>query len=652
MNLSAAVSRVAGVGSSGASGRKAARRDPIVAVPGEASRRTGLWVVCILLVAFFGTSYDNFATVDNGLAIALNVSSIAIAGIGTAALLTSGNVDLSIGGQYALISVLVAATARDTQSTVAAIAVGLTAGATLGLLNGLLVRRLQISPLIVTLGMMLVYRGLAFVVSDAASIFGFPQSFLSIGQHKLLGFPIPVIIAAVVFTVGSVLLTTTVHGLRAYALGGNEDAARRSGVSVGRTVVGLFVLNGLLIGVVATLATARLTSGTPTLGDGFELDVLTAVILGGVAFNGGSGHPLGVLAGVATIGVLNAGLIFAGLSDWYQQIARGGVLILALAADQFTAYRRARSIEETGRTEHIGNGTAPLAVDATAVPDRGSAANGTLRRSRRPVTGSKAMLEARNLSKRFGSVVAVRDVSFDVRPGEVVCLVGDNGAGKSTLIKMAAGALTPDGGTFTFDGKEVHFHSPRDAREAGIETVYQDLALCPNLSVAHNLVLGDERRRRLGIFSIRDDRRATALARERLASLGITLPDIQRPVSWLSGGQRQSVAIARALQDDVKLVILDEPTAALGVRQTANVLRHIRTAADRGVAVILISHEIQNIFDVGDRVVILRLGSVIHDGAVSELADHELVHMMAGLSVPTASHASSASSAPAETATD
>ena len=323
--------------------RALARRQRRFSVPGEASSRTGLWILSVALVFYFGLQYDNFLTTSNGLAIALNVTSVAIAAIGAAALLISGNVDLSIGGQYALISVVCATVVRDTGSTAAGIAVAVGCGVALGLANGVLVRLLQISPLIVTLAMMLVYHGAAFVVSDGFSVFGFPESFVSIGRDRVQGVPLPVIIAAALFAAATVFVVTSVSSLRIYAIGGNPDAARRAGIPVGRTVVALFAFNGALVGVVALLATARrqrhsfcrrrFRDGCPDSRDSRRRCVRWRW------------RPSnGVLAGVATIGILNAGLIFAGVSDWYQQIARGGVLILALAADQYAFYRRGQAV--------------------------------------------------------------------------------------------------------------------------------------------------------------------------------------------------------------------------------------------------------------------------------------------------------------------
>ncbi|MDQ0680433.1 fructose transport system ATP-binding protein [Arthrobacter pascens] len=222
------------------------------------------------------------------------------------------------------------------------------------------------------------------------------------------------------------------------------------------------------------------------------------------------------------------------------------------------------------------------------------------------------ILQARNLVKTFGRVVGLDGVSLDLYPGEVLAIIGDNGAGKSTLIKCLTGAEIPDSGELLVSGQPVHFKRPQDARVHGIETVYQNLAVSPALDVASNLFLGREERLPgpLGkIFRVLDTKGMRRKAKEELTRLGIsTLQDVTVPVENLSGGQRQAVAVARAAAFGSKVVVLDEPTAALGVRESNQVLQLVRDLRDRGLPVILISHNMPHVFDVADRIHIQRLG--------------------------------------------
>jgi D-xylose transport system ATP-binding protein len=224
----------------------------------------------------------------------------------------------------------------------------------------------------------------------------------------------------------------------------------------------------------------------------------------------------------------------------------------------------------------------------------------------KPTLSETPLLELRGITKSFGSVQALSDVDFEVRDGEVMALVGDNGAGKSTLIKCIAGIHTPDHGEIYFDGELVHIHGPKDSAKLGIEVVYQDLALCDNLDVVQNMYLGRELRDWL--YRLKEPAMEQRTA-ETLKSLAVTtIRSIRQPVASLSGGQRQSVAVAKAVQWNSRLVILDEPTAALGVAQTEQVLALVRRLAERGLAVVLISHNLHDIFEVATRITVLRLG--------------------------------------------
>jgi fructose transport system ATP-binding protein len=225
---------------------------------------------------------------------------------------------------------------------------------------------------------------------------------------------------------------------------------------------------------------------------------------------------------------------------------------------------------------------------------------------------TQPVLQARGLVKRYGRVVAVSGADFDLMPGEILAVIGDNGAGKSTLIKMLVGATAPDEGQILMDGKPVQFRSPIDAREAGIETVYQNLALSPALSIADNMFLGRETRDKglIGLLTRKLNRAEMRReARKHLTSLGLmTIQNINQPVETLSGGQRQGVAVARAAAFGSKVIIMDEPTAALGVKESRRVLELIIDVKRKGLPIVLISHNMPHVFEVADRIHIMRLG--------------------------------------------
>src|SRR5205809_4697145 len=240
------------------------------------------------------------------------------------------------------------------------------------------------------------------------------------------------------------------------------------------------------------------------------------------------------------------------------------------------------------------------------------------------------LLEADHISKYYGNIVALKDISTYVNAGEVTCILGDNGAGKSSFIKLLSGVHQPDAGSLRVDGEEVHFSSPRDARGRGIATVYQDLAMVPLMSIWRNFFLGAEPMRQLGPIRRFDARTARHTVREQLREMGIDIRDPDQAVGTLSGGERQSVAIARAVYFGARVLILDEPTSALGVKQAGVVLRYIVQARDRGVAVIFITHNPHHAYPVGDRFVILNRGQSLGNYAKKELDRQELVRLMAG----------------------
>ncbi|CAN5129347.1 ATP-binding cassette domain-containing protein [soil metagenome] len=243
-----------------------------------------------------------------------------------------------------------------------------------------------------------------------------------------------------------------------------------------------------------------------------------------------------------------------------------------------------------------------------------------------PTRTAEQLLSLRGISKRFGAIHVLNAVDLDVYPGEVVAIVGDNGAGKSTLVKILAGVHPQDAGTISFSGAVTAIDSPTDARDLGIATVFQDLALCDNLDVVSNLWLGRELRKGGGLDEVEMEQRSWTLLRE----LSARIPSVRVPVASLSGGQRQTVAIARSLIGDPSVVILDEPTAALGVAQTAEVLNLIERLRERGLGVILVSHNIADVQAVADRIVVLRLGRNNGEFRVADVTSEMIIAAITG----------------------
>ena len=240
------------------------------------------------------------------------------------------------------------------------------------------------------------------------------------------------------------------------------------------------------------------------------------------------------------------------------------------------------------------------------------------------------IVEMTGIEKHFGPVIALNGVSFDVRPGECHCLLGDNGAGKSTFIKTMSGVHKPTAGTIRFEGKAMDFASPRDAMEAGIATVYQDLAMIPLMSVTRNFWMGREPIKKIGPMKFIDFKTANEVTMEEMRKMGINLRSPDQAVGTLSGGERQTVAIARAVHFGAKVLILDEPTSALGVRQTANVLATIDKVRKTGIGIVFITHNVRHALAVGDRFTVLNRGKTLGTAQRGQITPEELQDMMAG----------------------
>jgi len=241
------------------------------------------------------------------------------------------------------------------------------------------------------------------------------------------------------------------------------------------------------------------------------------------------------------------------------------------------------------------------------------------------------LIETKGLTKRFGGLTAVDEMDFNVRAGEVVAVLGDNGAGKSTLIKMISGVYQPDGGEIYVMGEESKIHTPMDALSLGIETIYQDLALAENLNVYSNIFLGREKTKKvLGLFKVIDHQYMYAESQNILHKLDIVIPSLRNSVRSLSGGQRQAVAISRSIYWNAKLLIMDEPTAALGVAQQHQVLELVKSLKDHGIGIIIISHQMQDVFAVADRLVIMRRGKKVGDLLKKDTNTDEVVNLIVG----------------------
>jgi ribose/xylose/arabinose/galactoside ABC-type transport system permease subunit/ABC-type branched-subunit amino acid transport system ATPase component len=581
----------------------------------------------VALGAYFTLANSSFLTRSNLLVILLQVSVVGMVAVPGAMLLVAGKLDLSVGS----VAGLAAACFGEFNKIMGwplglSIAGALLVGALWGLMNGILVGYFRFSPVIVTLGGFAGASGLAQTITADATRTDFGPVFAVLGNGEVFGTPVPVVIFVAVFAAGLYCWYETPIGRHLIGIGANPEAAEAVGVATRRLPCIIYVLSGLAAAVGGLIVTSQLDGASVQIGAGLELQVLTAILLGGVAFNGGRGSLWGTLAGILFIGVLDDGLILINIGPYVANLAIGAVLVVAAGLD--VLYQRIERLP-MGAIEAVpsradGGGASELRETAGVatrqrgpVTDSAPSADATGNdASKLPLRGDGQVLAVRDVSKRYGPVTALRGVSLQLRRGEVLALVGDNGAGKSTLVSIISGLSKPDAGQVLIDGEPFGGHGPKAAREAGIETVFQNLALVQTLSIAENVYLGRELFRGGAVgraLHFLDKRRMRREVEAAFDRLGLDLPPVTAKAGALSGGQRQAVAIARAVLWQRKVVVMDEPVAALGVRQTEAVLSLVEGLGEHGVATLLVSHNMEHVLRVAHRVAVMRLGRKVAD---------------------------------------
>ncbi len=558
---------------------------------------------------------DNFGDALRDLSI------LGILAIGETFVIIGGGIDLSVGSVLLLAGIVSDDLIRLGEvHTAIAIPIALGIGCIAGAINGLLITRLRISAFIVTLASLYMFRGagLSLYRTDVqnlqAAIIS-DENFLILGQNDVFGIPVSFIIFAVLLGLGTFVLRRTRFGLHLYALGGSELAARLTRIRVARIQLSTYIISGFCSALAGIILASRLQTGAPEAGSGEEFDVIAAVIIGGASLFGGRGTLFGTLLGAAFITVLAKGQTLIGIPANYQSFTRGIVILIAVTLDSLS--QRSIAAPRRLRWANILSPPPPDALPAVEVPHDAP--------QRKP--GVPPVLEAAGLHKSFVEIRAVDGVDFAVGDGEVHAIVGENGAGKSTLIKMLAGALTPDSGEIRIDGAPVSLPSVAAAQDHGIAVIYQERAVVPELTVAQNIMLGHEPTYRLpGLI----DRGAQRRKAEQIWALLGRPASVDTIVRELAPSIQQLVDIARALAFEARVVIMDEPTAALTHQETVRLFEIIRDLKRRGTAVIYISHDLEEIFEIADRVTVLRDGRLVRTLPVAEVTRPALIRMMIG----------------------
>ncbi len=553
---------------------------------------------------------DLFLTHDNGVNVASLAAQYGIVAVGVTLLMIAGHFDLSVGtivgltgwAMYYFGNVL-------GLPPVATILGTLAFGALLGAVNGVIQVRTGLPSFIITLATSLVYRGvLTMNTSGFPVVVKFPSPYAQmIAGKNLFGYRMSLLWFLVVAALATLFLLRTRMGNWAFAIGQNPTAAKNLGVPVARTTVTLFALSGFTSAVAGVVVAVQYFSIDANRGAGWELIAIAMTVIGGTLLTGGYGSVLGTVLGAFMYAMVNDGLLLIGLQGYWVNIFLGIVVLVAVLINRLVINRFVMSPDRAAPEQ-------PIIVVDEAHPagkvDTLDPVSGVDRS--RPVARATPVVALRDVTMSFQTVTALRDISIEAHAGKVLALLGDNGAGKSTLIKVLSGVHQPTSGSVEVDGRAVALRSAHEARAAGISTVFQDLAVCDLMSIARNMVLGNEPLKRFGPLRVYDAKKADRITTDALAALGVDLRRrLSDPAATLSGGQKQAVAIARAIVYGSRCLILDEPTAALAVRQTQQVLDQVRRARDAGQAVILIMHNLQQAMSVADEVIVLARGRVM-----------------------------------------
>ena len=571
---------------------------------------------------------DLFLSPDNGINVGSLAAQYGIVAVGVTVLMIAGHFDLSVGTIVGLSGWAMYYFGNQLGlPPIVTILCALAFGTLLGAINGIIQVRTGLPSFIITLATSLVYRGiLTRNTSGFPVVVKFPDSYARViaGKH-LFGYRMSLLWFLVVAVLATLFLLRTRMGNWAFAVGQNSTAAKNLGVPVSRTTVTLFALSGFTSGIAGVVVAVQYFSIDANRGAGWELIAIAMSVIGGTLLTGGYGSVLGTVLGAFMYAMVTAGLLLIGLQGYWVNIFLGIVVLVAVFINRVVINRFVMSPDRAGLEQPIivadqtGPPRAPCPSEITTGVDESAGM-------------TPPVVALRDVTMTFQSMTALRNISIEAHAGKVLALLGDNGAGKSTLIKVLSGVYRPTSGTVEVDGRPVILHSAHDARAAGISTVFQDLAVCDLMSIVRNMVLGNEPRKRFGPLRIYDARKADRITTDALATLGIDLRRrLSDPAATLSGGQKQAVAIARAIVYGSRCLILDEPTAALAVRQTQQVLDQVRRARDAGQAVILIMHNLQQAMSVADDVVVLSRGRVMGQFSSAD-ADLERVTQLVGQS--------------------
>ncbi len=578
----------------------------------EASARySALIALVIVMIILFSClspsflSYSNLMNIIRQTAITLAVS------ISMTFMILSGGIDLSVGSNIAVSGMLGIVVLNITGSTFIAIITTLLVATLFGCINGFFIGKLKITAFIVTLAMQFFGRGATMLLNGAASIKVNNSFYKFIGQGDVIGIPFSLVLIVVLYVIFCYVNDRTVFGRKIYAIGGNVSAARASGIRVERDLILIYLIAGFVCGIGAILTVGRMGSAQPYAGQGLEFDCITAVVLGGTSLEGGKGNLKGTILGAILVGIINNGLGLLSLDNYFTYLCTGGLILFAVGSDMvITHFTNKSLVPKLSAEEMVKEPVVGVTMSVEEV-----------------LNAQTRVVEMRKITKTFPGMKALDNVDFTIKPGEVHALMGENGAGKSTLMRILSGEETATSGGIYINDKKVEIHNPFEAKEMGISLIHQEIALIPELTVAQNIYLGKEAKAGFPLFISK--RKMVRDAQQVLDKLGLNI-DVRKKVSSLTVSEQQMVEIAKSLESNAWLIIMDEPTSSLTEVEKNRLFDIIESLKKQGVSIVYISHRMQEIFHVCDKITILRDGKCVGVENIGEVSEGKIISMMVG----------------------
>ena len=532
--------------------------------------------IIIALIVIFSLASPQFLRLSTMMNMIRQSAALAICSIGMTLIILTGGIDLSAGSVIALapavgaLAIQAAGAGNPAEAAVAGFLGTMLAAAAVGLVNGVLVGVCHISAFMATLATQFAARGITLKLTNANRVVIESDIYNYLGQGTLFAVgrakvPVSILFVVIFFALAYFIFNKTSIGRRTYALGGNAAASRAAGIRVERQTVLIYVLAALTYAVGSVITAGRATSAQPLSGQGFEFEVITAVVIGGTSLAGGVGTITGTMLGVALVGIITTGLGMVDVQPYVNYCVKGGLILAAVLLDM-----------NLGRLSAKKDAKAQL-DKAEKLPERGeNQAVAAL-----IAENKQTSLKLENITKTFPGVKALDGVTLELKRGRVHALMGENGAGKSTLMKVLSGVYSRDGGSITVDGHPIEIHSPVDSVGMGIAVIYQELAMVPELPVVQNIFIGKELTGRL----LLDLKQMTARAGELLAHFGLNI-NVSRRAKEYTVGQLQMVEIAKAIDSNAWVVVMDEPTAAITEADKERLFQVIRELKAKGIAIV------------------------------------------------------------------